>query len=194
MTSDVDENPTFGQLSLEQMKEVMVDKSVPTVQESDFFRVWLPLFAGVFKDANMMEWTKVAGSVSQEVNVVSDRTGEVLYTVPPLVRAVTVATENAKLSITMMVRHASQLRDAGRGKQADAIIAHYFAEHSVFEGDVVEEIKTWNAIFGRYKETDHLVVDLEKLLKANDDKPTADESPSAEEDETDLNGSDEMEF
>lgn len=195
MANDVDDDPVFGQLSLEQMKEAMVDKSVPTVSESDFFRVWLPLFAGVFENANMMEWTKVAGSVSQAVNVVDDRTGKVLYTVPPLVRPVTVENENAKLSIAIMVRHASQLRDAGRGKQADAIIINYFAEHSVFEGDVVDELKTWNGIFGRYKETNHLVVDLESLLDKDKAEATVKDASSAEDvPDSDLNGSDEMEF
>lgn len=63
-------------------------KENATLPESIFVAAFLPMFSGKVKDDRKLNittnWIGVAGSAMNPVDVISDQTGEKIYTVPPL--------------------------------------------------------------------------------------------------------------
>lgn len=190
----------IGDISLDKMREVLLENSMPSILESEFYGTWLPLFAGVTadKDAAMLAWTSVSRSVHQSVKVLDDHTGELKYIVPPLLRGVALQDEKAPVPVTVMLRNVSQLRDAGRVAQANQTMKEYFSRYSVYDVNVKEEIEVWNDIFSRYNETKHLVVDLDALLSGKPqpgkEEGAPESSGSAESTGDAAIGNDDMEF
>lgn len=203
MTEHTDQE--FGNLSIDEMTYKLIeDPSLrPSITEDNWLKNWLPLFLGVIKTkvnengkeiytSPMMEWTRVARSVYESVNVV-DEENRVLFVVPPLMRTVSINQKQSRVPLAAMVHHAAQLRDAGRANQARTVLSNYIQDNLEVSGDIVQEIKIWNDIFGRYEVSKHLVFDIDELSKKSPER-TEEASPQTTSKQEDGGSFDEFEF
>jgi len=180
---EFDENKKSGDFIREineQLEPALEDLTV-RLEEVKFRFVFLPWFAGdtelqYFKsdrygkahDKAMGMWIGIAGSAFNPVDIVDDRTGEKLFTVPPLCdrQAIIPAALDAKTgSIYNMVLTMQNLRNIS------GVHARHFFEQEVskrllgmFKPDnLLTYVRTWNEIFARY--------DRPPLLELPGDQP-----------------------
>jgi hypothetical protein len=167
---EFDENKKSGDFIREiheQLQPALAEMR-PQLEEVKFKFVFLPWFAGdedlqyfkkdVRESAHakaMRVWLNVAGSPYHEVDIVDDRSGEILFTVPPLCdnTALRPAQKDPRTgSIYNMVITMQQLQN----------VSHHHARH-FFEAEVSKRsmgmfkpdnllkfVRTWNEIFTRY--------------------------------------------
>lgn len=174
---DFDENKESGEFIREIADQLQpaLDEMRPRLEEVKFKYVFLPWFAGdedlqYFKtdrygkahDKAVALWLGIASNglgglngAFNEVDVVDDKTGEILFTVPPLCDRSAVmpaAKDNRTGSIYNMVLTMQNLRNVSTAH------AKNFFEHEVskraqgmFKPDnILKFVRTWNEIFTRY--------------------------------------------
>lgn len=174
---EFDENKKSGDFIREIADQLQpaLDEMRPRLEEVKFKYVFLPWFAGdeelqYFKtdrfgkahDKAVAMWLGIASGgmgglngAFNEVDIVDDKTGEILFTVPPLCdrSAVIPALKDGKTgTIYNMVMTMQNLRNVS------AAHAKHFFEHEVskraqgmFKPDnILKFVRTWNEIFTRY--------------------------------------------
>jgi hypothetical protein len=167
---EFDENKKSGDFIREIADQLQpaLDDLTARLEEVKFQYVFLPWFAGdedlrYFKtdrqgkahDKAVAMWIGIAGSAFNSVEITDNKTGEILFIVPPLCdrEAVIPAAKDAKTgSIYNMVLTMQQLRNVS------SVHARHFFEHEVskramgmFKPDhLLKFVRTWNDIFARY--------------------------------------------
>lgn len=167
---EFDENKKSGEFIREIAEQLQpaLDEMRPHLEEVKFRYVFLPWFAGdtelqYFKsdsfgkahDKAVAMWIGIAGSAFNEVDITDDKTGEILFTVPPLCdrNAIVPALKDGKTgTIYNMVVTMQNLRNVS------ASHAKHFFEHEVskraqgmFKPDnILKFVRSWNEIFTRY--------------------------------------------
>lgn len=150
---------------------------VNTIQEKDFVKYFLPLFASTEKNAPVAEWLHVAGNAHAPVNVM--RGTEFLFQVPPLLG------DAAFISIMGGREHSISEIVATAQRMAD-ISPNYGENHlrEALDGRVVdshpdvEKAKQWNLIFDRYG-IERIHIENEKATAAGPTTHGSSEQPIA---------------
>lgn len=167
---EFDEAKTSGEFIREiheQLQPALEDMKVQ-LEETKFRYVFLPWFAGdedlqYFKtdragkahDKAVAMWIGIAGSALASVDITDDKTGEILFTVPPLCdrEALIPALKDRKSgSIMNMVMTMQSLRNVG-----PHLAKNFFDQEvskraaSMFRPtNLLKFVQTWNDIFTRY--------------------------------------------
>jgi len=139
------------QLTENKLKKVIDNDQNPRIEESEFKLLFLPMFIGGGTYINREAWTVVAGSTTQEVDVVQGT--RILYTLPPL--DIPIKTDISRRNpnrrgmgdnwagVGLSAGQDPGGADAVMGinnKLADVHLAYTQAEH----------LARWNAVFERY--------------------------------------------
>ena len=140
--------------------DALVSESDNKVLPESFFKEhFLPFFSGVIpvnnKNKMLTYWIGIAGTPTNEVDIVDDNTGELLFTVPPVVNTTSL---NVKASVRgesywSMLDHHSLLSN-NAPHLADSFLNKALESKINADGDVVSNIEVasdkWNIIFKRY--------------------------------------------
>lgn len=155
--------------ALSDLKELRnLDKA--SIKESEFTRYLMPILynqAGI-ENLDQTYWLDIAGNPHRPIDVLSDKTGEVLFTIPPLMsRLSTINYTKESLPpggfATIANTYEDLLRSPGNEANADVYLTKSFS-YEVFQLDkdkkVIAEqaLKEWVKIYTRYK------IPLERLF------------------------------
>jgi len=138
------------------------ERETTRMPEDAFVNIYLPLFAG--DEANpynvdLANWRSVAGGLYRPVHVVDRQSGEILFTVPPIIDETILREyeQTARGSMPELVgqirnvaaispQRAMRLLDSGIGQRLKVIVGDDVARRDVS----LKVLKTWNEIFARY--------------------------------------------
>lgn len=127
----------------------------PRLAESVFLDKYIALF--VYREGNteknypVMDWLEISGTPFMEVDIVSDTTGEVIYTIPPIL-------DSNRQSFNDSLQN-SIGKEAGmlHAKSTDMpglenmVISEQYANQVKSSGANLRFLERWNEIFERYK-------------------------------------------
>lgn len=123
--------------------------------ERVFVGIWLPVFTGEGNPykVTLQHWINFAEGPFRAVNVIDDK-GEVLFQVPPLIKRETVNPigEDRRHSIGHVLHSAEQLTNFHPAQGMQYLEAELTKRALIMKvpGNVLDDLKTWNAIFARY--------------------------------------------
>lgn len=155
----------------------------PAVSESVFTERYLPVFAGVSEGSDKIDsWLDIAGNVYRSVDIMRD--GEVVFTVPPLVRRIHPSTLRRRGgsmtdAMEMILKKTQQAPRAGQAYAAREVEERVQA--TTIEKD---PIGVWNEIFVYYGYGP--IVDEETVAESQEEE--GEESSSGKDQEIFLNG------
>lgn len=123
---------------------------IPTIPEYLFVGKYLPMLAGVNEQGtNILPWLEVAGTVYNPVKVLN-AAGEVLFTVPPLMRKVEVKdTEDPSQYFSEIVANAKNKAHVSEAL-ADQYLERMLAGRVSSVVPDAKHVAAWNVIFKRY--------------------------------------------
>lgn len=159
------------------------ENDVARVTESVFKANLLPVLVNNDEDGSLQTWLNIAGSWHRPVEVLDDKTGEALFTVPALVGKTGMPTlQRADNSAYDLIENAQKkMRVVPRA--GDEMLIRGLTNRVRVEGDRQKAVDTWNQIYRRYG-YDDLVVKSITDENATSAKGNADSS-------TDFSGYDE---
>lgn len=149
------------------------------MSERIFVGLWLPVFAHgkneYYPQVNLDMWANFAGNEYREVDVVDVKSGQVLFTVPPLFdrSGVTpILKERNKIpggSITNVIKNA-ELRSKVSPRDGQNFLHAHLQQRAIFMSSIPpsvrENILRWNAIFKRYNLPP--IVEMEEVTQQTD--------------------------
>lgn len=147
----------------------------PYIPEHFFVDIFLPMFAGEV-EMDMQKWLLVAEHPHNAVEVLNQNNGEVLFTVPPMMRDVSLDSRKNGYAINEMV---SDAINKGRlsPRMGNKYLESNLTDRLLKAAPTLDDIDTWNEIFARYdKPTIDVPDELRAALggKENDGKESSD--------------------
>ncbi len=175
-----------------ELEEGLAELNRPQVSRffhSDFLRVGLPILSGMLDETfNPLRWEEFVGNQYVGLEIVDDASGDVLYTLPPLMRQgpTAINADPMRESLTSESQHLFSIRDYNPNEASAQIlrVAEAAVEHqhgSLEYGTDAEARATMDTLNAIFSDNGLAKLDMPEYLKdvkatvAKEEKPIATE-------------------
>lgn len=139
------ENPNIPRIT-DSLKTILSIR--PRIDEKSFVEFFLPGFISPTEDINIEAWLSIAGNPLAPVDVV-DENGDVLYTIPPLLRSVSFEESTKRTQFSEVIKTADALTEMAPNRGL-AYFQESMNRATPKPKADVSSAKVWNAICDRY--------------------------------------------